>query len=64
VSLGYAAVSIYTRDYNVAGLAMYERFGFVRVPEMDWNPYDGLLLVALRVELAPRDAAEVGAAAG
>jgi len=64
VALGYAAVSIYTRDHNVAGLAMYERFGFVRVPELDWNPYDGLLLVALRVELAPRDAAEVGAVAG
>jgi len=56
-SHGCTAVAIYTRDFNDVAIAMYERFGFERIPELDWTPWPGLTLVALRIQLSADDAA-------
>ncbi|MEU8169065.1 GNAT family N-acetyltransferase [Micromonospora sp. NPDC049004] len=50
--LGCTAVVICVR----AGMAasahrLYERLGFVRMPEMDWSPVEGVALLGLRLEL-------------
>jgi ribosomal protein S18 acetylase RimI-like enzyme len=60
---GCTAVAIYTRDFNDPAIAMYERFGFVRTPQLDWTPWPGLTLVALRIELPVGDAAATAATA-
>ncbi len=52
VSHECTAVAICTRDDNDRAMAMYEKFGFVRVPERDWAPEPDIKLVALRVELS------------
>jgi ribosomal protein S18 acetylase RimI-like enzyme len=44
-------VAIYTRDANDRAIGMYERFGFVRVPERDWTPEPDIKLLALRLSL-------------
>ena len=44
---GARALAICVRDINVGAAAMYERMGFVRVPERDWSPRDGVDLLAL-----------------
>lgn len=51
--LGYRAVSICTRHINDVALRMYANLGFRRVPERDWAPRAGIILVALRFDLAP-----------
>ncbi|MCW3814867.1 GNAT family N-acetyltransferase [Micromonospora sp. DR5-3] len=53
--LGCTALVICVR----AGMAatahrLYERLGFVRVPEKDWSPLPGVELLGLRLELPPR----------
>jgi ribosomal protein S18 acetylase RimI-like enzyme len=53
-----AAVSICTRDTNDRAIGMYERFGFVRIPERDWTPEPDVKLLAMRLEL-PRQASAV-----
>jgi ribosomal protein S18 acetylase RimI-like enzyme len=45
------AVAIYARDTNDRAIGMYERFGFVRVPERDWAPEPDVKLLALRLSL-------------
>jgi hypothetical protein len=30
---------------------IYERLGFVRLPERDWSPHDGVDLLAFRLDL-------------
>ena len=46
-----SAVSICTRDTNDRAIGMYERFGFVRIPERDWTPEPDIKLLALRLSL-------------
>lgn len=41
------ALAICVRDTNVAAAQMYERKGFVRVPDRDWSPRPGVDLLAL-----------------
>ncbi|TDC36856.1 GNAT family N-acetyltransferase [Micromonospora sp. 15K316] len=50
--LGCSAVVICVR-HGMAEQArrLYERLGFVRVPEKDWSPLPGVELLALRLEL-------------
>ncbi|MFC4145964.1 GNAT family N-acetyltransferase [Micromonospora mangrovi] len=51
--LGCSAVVICVRSgMAVAAHRMYERLGFVRVPEKDWSPLPGVELLGLRLELA------------
>lgn len=44
---GASALCICVRDNNVGAAEMYERMGFVRVPERDWTPSDSVHLLAL-----------------
>jgi ribosomal protein S18 acetylase RimI-like enzyme len=46
------AIMICTRDFTIAAHRLYERLGFVRVPEMDLTPMPGVHLLAMRLELA------------
>jgi len=49
--LGYDAVVICVRDFNVAAKRLYASFGFAAVPDRDWSPVPGVSLEALRLEL-------------
>ncbi|MEU2663256.1 GNAT family N-acetyltransferase [Micromonospora sp. DT46] len=50
--LGCAAVVICVRDgFAASAQRLYRRRGFVRVPELDWVPVDGVHLLGLRLEL-------------
>jgi len=49
--LGCEAVVILTRDFSKPAHRLYERLGFVRVPERDWSPLPGVNLIALRRDL-------------
>lgn len=53
VELGLRAVVICVRDFVVNAQRLYARLGFVRFPERDWSPVDGVRLLALRLDLAP-----------
>jgi ribosomal protein S18 acetylase RimI-like enzyme len=53
------AVAIYTRDTNDRAIGMYERFGFVRVPDRDWMPEPHIKLLALRLALPAQPTASV-----
>ena len=48
---GAQRVVISARDFVQAPLRLYDRLGFVRVPELDWEPVPGVKLVALRHDL-------------
>jgi ribosomal protein S18 acetylase RimI-like enzyme len=45
------AVVIFVRDFAVRAQRLYERLGFQRTPELDWAPYPGVTLLALRLPL-------------
>ncbi|SCL64514.1 GNAT family N-acetyltransferase [Micromonospora peucetia] len=50
--LGCSAVAICVRSgFAAAAQRLYLRRGFVRVPERDWAPLDGVELLGLRLEL-------------
>ena len=49
--LGCASLVIGTRDRNTAAFALYEHFGFVREPALDWTPAPGVNLLGLRLKL-------------
>ncbi len=49
---GLEAVVLCTSRTMTAAQALYERRGFVRVPERDWSPAPGIDLVAYRLELS------------
>jgi ribosomal protein S18 acetylase RimI-like enzyme len=51
-STGYQALVICVRDFNDAAKKLYARFGFIRVPELDFVPVPGVNLEALRLELS------------
>jgi ribosomal protein S18 acetylase RimI-like enzyme len=44
--LGYAGVRMSTMDRMSSAHRVYERLGFVRVPEDDWSPEPGVSLLA------------------
>jgi ribosomal protein S18 acetylase RimI-like enzyme len=54
--LGYEAVLLCSLDAQRAAHRIYERLGFVRLPERDWSPYDGVDLRAFRLDLTASDA--------
>ncbi|GAA1521677.1 GNAT family N-acetyltransferase [Dactylosporangium maewongense] len=49
--LGCGSMVICTRDRNSAALALYDTFGFVREPALDWTPVEGVTLLGLRLKL-------------
>jgi len=55
---GCSAVVICTRDFAKPAQRLYERMGFVRVPELDWSPMPDVSLLGLRLRLpAPAEPA-------
>jgi ribosomal protein S18 acetylase RimI-like enzyme len=48
---GCTAVVICVRDFAMAAQKLYRSFGFARVPELDWSPLPGVLLLALRLDI-------------
>jgi ribosomal protein S18 acetylase RimI-like enzyme len=48
---GHRAVVISSLPDMTAAHRLYGRLGFVRVPELDWEPVPGVVLVAFRLEL-------------
>lgn len=50
-ALGYGSLVISTRDRNTAAFALYDSFGFVREPALDWTPVPGVDLLGLRLKL-------------
>jgi ribosomal protein S18 acetylase RimI-like enzyme len=52
VAHGCHAMVISTRDISKPAHRLYERLGFVRVPELDWSPLPGVQLLGLRKRLA------------
>lgn len=40
-----------TQARNATSIRLYERLGFVRAPERDWEPQPGLLLLAYALDL-------------
>lgn len=51
---GFAAVFLHSTPTMTVAHHLYERNGFVRVPERDWLPEPGLTLLAFRLDLTPR----------
>lgn len=48
---GCTAVVICTRDFAAGAQRMYQRLGFVRTPDRDFDPLPGVRLLALRLDL-------------
>lgn len=53
---GVARLVLVVLDGNEAALRLYQRLGFRRATERDWEPVPGLLLLAHERDLAPSDA--------
>ena len=53
-SRGAAAIGLHTTEMMAVARAMYERMGFIRVPERDYNPTSGIQVMAYRLGLEPR----------
>lgn len=51
-SLGRERVVLSTQPMMHAAHRLYERFGFVRVPERDWSPIPGTALLVYALDLA------------
>lgn len=49
--LGCGSLVICSRERNAAAFALYERFGFLREPALDWTPVPGVNLLGLRLKL-------------
>jgi ribosomal protein S18 acetylase RimI-like enzyme len=49
---GRTAVVICVRDIAVAAQKLYESFGFLRTPDLDWSPLPDVRLWGLRLPLA------------
>ena len=72
-ALGTRAIGLHTAHFMTAAVGLYERFGFVRVPELDVNAVDivdvddpdGPLVIAYRrdSESAPEDSYPLGRSA-
>lgn len=50
--LGVARVVMCTRETMRAARRLYDRFGFTRLPERDWEPVAGVSLLGFGLELA------------
>ncbi len=50
-ALGYAGVRMSTMDRMTAAHRVYERLGFTRAPEDDWEPVPGVRLLAYALTL-------------
>ena len=48
---GATALSLHTMDVMKAAVRMYERLGFVRVPETDFTPVPGVVVKGYRLDL-------------
>lgn len=48
---GAHAVALSSLDQMTTAHRLYERAGFVRLPERDWSPVAGVSLIAYRLEL-------------
>lgn len=53
-SLGLKTVGLHTTEAMAVAKAMYERMGFVRVPEFDFRPAPGIVVMGYRLDLAPK----------
>jgi GNAT superfamily N-acetyltransferase len=49
---GCHALVICARTFSAPAHRLYARLGFVRTPELDWSPFPGVDLLALRLELS------------
>jgi len=49
---GEKSVSLHTHDLMAVAMAMYERMGFVRAPEMDFKPAPDIIIKGYRYDLA------------
>lgn len=57
--LGRHAVVICVRDFATSARRLYDRLGFSRAPDLDWEPMPGVKLLGLRRELPRGEADEV-----
>ncbi len=48
---GATALGLHTMDMMQAAMRMYERMGFVPVPELDFSPAQGMLVKGYRLDL-------------
>lgn len=48
---GCAAVALSSGTWMAAAHRLYERLGFVRTPERDWSPEEGVRLITFRLPL-------------
>jgi ribosomal protein S18 acetylase RimI-like enzyme len=51
---GASGLSLHTTDLMQAAKALYARMGFVRAPELDFQPAPGVLIQGFRLDLAGR----------
>lgn len=49
--MGAPTVGLHTTELMAVGRGMYERMGFVRVPEFDFYPADEVVVMAYRLDL-------------
>jgi ribosomal protein S18 acetylase RimI-like enzyme len=55
--LGLRALVLSTLPQMRSAQRVYERLGFIRTPERDWEPRPGMLLITYRRSVAPPGAA-------
>jgi ribosomal protein S18 acetylase RimI-like enzyme len=48
---GASALQLHTTDAMHTAMQLYERFGFVHAPELDWRPADGTVVKGYRLAL-------------
>jgi ribosomal protein S18 acetylase RimI-like enzyme len=48
---GIATIGLHTTETMDIARRMYERMGFVRVPEFDFHPAPGVVVMAYRLDL-------------
>lgn len=53
--LGLRALTLSTQPSMAAAHRIYERVGFVRTPDKDWDPIPSVHLLTYRLELTPAD---------
>jgi ribosomal protein S18 acetylase RimI-like enzyme len=53
-NLGDRRMVLCTQRENATAIRLYARLGFVRLPERDWSPVQGVDLVAYVLDLSPR----------
>jgi ribosomal protein S18 acetylase RimI-like enzyme len=49
--LGATCLNLHTTDMMQVAKGMYERMGFVRVPELDFHPDPNIVVKAYRLDL-------------